>query len=363
MPAIIIGLLLNKINIETIQMRAAILHQINVPLTVETLKMPSPEDGQVLVKMTASGICHTQLHEIRGNRGEDKYLPHLLGHEGAGVVVATGSNVRKVIPGDHVIVSWIKGAGLEAGGVKYYLGDRVINAGPVAVFSDFALVPENRVTPISKEMPLEEAAIIGCAFATGAGMVFNTALMKSGEKIAIFGVGGIGMSAICAAKIAGASKIIAIDVVPSKLKLAQEFGATDTIDARETDPVAKIYELTDNKGVDYAIEAIGLKKTLEQAYACVRVSGGKAILAGNVTYGETISIDPYDLIRGKQLVGTWGGETQPDRDFPQYVKMYLEEKLPLQKLISHRYGLDEINKAFTDMEAGRVTRAILVFPN
>lgn len=344
-------------------MRAAILRQINTPLTVEVLETPSPEGGQVLVKMSASGICHTQLHEIRGHKGEDKYLPHLLGHEGAGVVVAVGSGVKKVVPGDHVIVSWIKGSGFDALGVKYYIGDQVINAGPVAAFADFTLVPENRVTAISKDMPLEVAAIIGCAFATGAGMVFNTAAMKQGEKIAVFGVGGIGMSAIVAAKAALASEIIAIDVSLSKLKLAQEFGATSIIDAAKSDPVKEIYTLTGGQGVDYAIEAIGLKKTMEEAFRSVKVGGGKAILAGNVIFGETIAIDPYDLIRGRQLVGTWGGETKPDRDFPQYVKMYLEEKLPLRKLISHRYGLDEINKAFFDLGEGKVTRAILVFSN
>lgn len=344
-------------------MRAAVLHQINTPLTVEVLETPSPEGGQVLVKMAASGICHTQLHEIRGNKGEDKYLPHLLGHEGAGVVMAVGSGVKKVVPGDHVIVSWIKGSGLDAPGVKYHFGDRVINAGPVAVFADFTLVPENRVTVISQDMPLEVAAIIGCAFATGAGMIFNTAGMKPGEKIAVFGVGGIGMSAICAAKAALASEIIAIDVVPAKLKLAQDFGATHIINAAESDPVKEIYALTGGTGVDYAIEAIGLKKTMEEAHRSVKVGGGKAILAGNVVFGETIAIDPYDLIRGRELLGTWGGETKPDRDFPQYVKMYLEDKLPLRELISHRYNLEEINQAFFDLEAGRVTRAIFVFPN
>lgn len=344
-------------------MRAAVLHQINTPLTVEVLERPSPEGGQILVKMAASGICHTQLHEIRGRKGEDKYLPHLLGHEGAGVVVAVGSEVKKVVPGDHVIVSWIKGSGLDAPGVKYRLGDQVINAGPVAVFADFTLVPENRVTAISKDMPLEVAAIIGCAFATGAGMVFNTAGVKPGEKIAVFGVGGIGMSAIVAAKAAGASEIIAIDVVPAKLKLAQDFGATSIIDASVSDPLKEIYTLTGGTGVDYAIEAIGLKKTMEEAHRSVKVGGGKAILAGNVIYGETIAIDPYDLIRGRELMGTWGGETKPDRDFQRYVKMYLEEKLPLCKLISHRYGLEEINYAFSDLEKGKVTRAILVFPN
>lgn len=342
-------------------MRSAILHAPNTPLTIETFPIPEPGIGQVLVKMVATGVCHTQLHEIRGNRGDDPYLPHFLGHEGAGVVVSVGAGVKKVTPGEHVIVSWIKGIGLDAGGAKYDLRGKVVNSGPVATFTEYTLAPENRVTAIRKDMPLDVAAIIGCAVATGAGIVYNTARLKPGETIAVFGVGGIGMSAVYAASVLGAAKIIAVDVIPEKLARVRELGATDVIDARRSDPVQVIAELTKGLGVDYAVEAIGIPKTMEQAHASVRAGGGVAILAGNVVYGQRMSVDPFDLIRGRQLVGTWGGETRPDADFPRYVDLCLAGKLRLQELISHRYQFEQINEAFLALSQGKAVRAILTF--
>ncbi len=342
-------------------MKAAVLYEINRPLVIENLKVPEPDFGQVLVKVYFSGVCHKQLEEIKGKRGVDPYLPHLLGHEGSGVVEAIGPGVTHVATGDHVVLSWIKGAGINAGTPIYCKGNQPINAGWVTTFNEYAVVSENRVTRIRQDMPLDKAALLGCAVPTGLGVVINQAKVTLGSTVAIFGAGGIGVNAIQGAALVNASKIIAVDINDYKLQLAQAFGATHTINATKQDPVLKIKEITDGRGVDYAFEMIGQIETMEQAYESARDDGGYVNVVGVPPHDKKMSIDAFPLHSGKRLVGAHSGDTQKERDFPRYIALYFAGKLKLDELITHRFRLEEINEAFRIMERGELGRAIVEF--
>ncbi len=229
----------------------------------------------------------------------------------------------------------------------------------MSTFNECTVTAENRVVPIPDAMPLDIAALLGCAVSTGMGAVFNNAMLKPGKSIAVYGAGGIGLSAVHASAISGASRIIAVDVDDDKLAMAKGFGATDIIDANRCDPVGAIMELTESRGVDFAVESAGLKATMEQAFESVRNGGGRAIIVGNLPAGERISIDPFALICGKEIVGSWGGATDPDRDIPKYAGMYLDGALKLERMITHRITLDEINEAFALLETGKAGRILV----
>ncbi len=347
-------------------MKAAVLIRLNQPLEiVEGIEHEPPGYGQVLVKLAYSGVCHSQLMEVRGRRGPDPYLPHLLGHEGTGRVVRVGAGVAKVHPGDLVVLGWIKGSGLDGGGTKYRCGcmPQPLNAGGVTTFNEYALVSENRVVPLPDGVPLDVAVLFGCAVPTGAGIITNDLQPAPGSTIAIFGLGGIGMSALMATMLYQCSKVIAVDVSDDKLALARSFGATQTIDARAIDPVAEIHTLTEGRGVDYAVEASGLTSVIEQAFASIRRGGGVCVFASHPQHGSRISLDPYELICGKQIRGSWGGSSNPDRDIPMFAKLYREGKLPLEKLITKRYPLASINEALDDLEQQRVARPLIEIDN
>ena len=338
---------------------AAVLQQLNKPLRIRELTIPDLKPGQVLVEVAYSGLCGSQLLEVRGKRGPDHYLPHTLGHEGSGTVLEVGAGVTKVKPGDHVVLSWIKGSGADVPSTVYQSSEGPVNSGALSTFIRHTVTCESRVTPIPDAMPLREAALLGCAIPTGAGIVLNTAQLRPGSSVAVFGVGGIGLSAVLAADLVHATTIIAVDVFDHKLEQARQVGATHLINARQQDPFAAILEITGGCGVDYAIEAAGRRETMETAFRVVRDNGGLCVLAGNLPRGERISLDPFDLIKGKRIIGTWGGETQPDRDILLYVDLYLTGKLRLDGLITHTYGLDEINQAMDDLEHGKVGRALI----
>jgi len=339
--------------------QAAVLTDVSMPLSLLTLSLPSLKPEQVLVKVAYSGVCRTQLLEIQGKKGPDRFLPHTLGHEGSGVVLEIGSAVKKVKPGDHVVLSWIKGTGGEVGSTQYLSESGVVNSGALSTFLTHTVTCENRVTPIPKAMPLREAALLGCAVPTGAGIVFNTAQVKPGSTVAVFGLGGIGLSAVMAAGCMKVKTIIAVDIYDHKLEQAGKMGATHTVNAHVQDGRKEIAEITSGRGVDYAIEAAGNREAMESAFSVVRPNGGLCVLAGNVSHGETISIDPFDLIRGKQLIGTWGGETIPERDIRLYIEKYLTGDLPLGQLITHERPLEEINQVIRAMESGEVGRVLI----
>ncbi|MDC0181931.1 zinc-binding dehydrogenase [Candidatus Thioglobus sp.] len=343
-------------------MKAAVLTQLNKPLDVLSgINCAAPGLGQVLVKLAYSGVCHSQLMEVRGRRGADAYLPHLLGHEGSGKVIAVGEGISKVSVGDLVVLGWIKGSGLDGGAVKYRCNcqPQKINAGGVTTFNEFALVSENRVVPLPKGIPLDIAVLFGCAVPTGAGIITNDLRPIAGSSVAVFGLGGIGMSALMATMLFQCAKVIAIDVSADKLALASSFGATHTIDVSNSDPVNEIRTLTEGLGVDYAVEASGQVNVIEQAFKSIRRGGGVCVFATHPEHGKHISIDPYELICGKEIRGTWGGSSNPDRDIPMFAELYLQGKLPLEKLITKRYTLEAINEALDDLEKGRVRRPLI----
>ncbi len=342
--------------------KAAILSESNQPLQIHELIIPELKKGQVLVKIAYSGICHSQLNEIRGLKGEDRFLPHTLGHEGSGAVLEIGPDVNKVKHGDHVVLTWIKGSGHDVPSTQYLIKDgTIVNSGAISTFLTHAVISENRLVPIAKEMPLKEAALLGCAIPTGAGIVMNTACIQPGSSVAVFGVGGIGLSAILAAKMEGAAMIIAVDIREHKLSQAKEIGATHIIDASVEDVLDTIQAITDGQGVHFAIEAAGQREAMETAFKSVRDRGGLCILAGNLPAGHQINIDPFDLIKGKRIIGTWGGETDPDREIPNYVDHFLSDRLNLSFFTSDIYRLDKINDSFNDLASGKVNRALIQF--
>lgn len=339
--------------------KAAVLYELNKPLRIEELTVPDLQPGQVLVEVAFSGVCHSQLMEARGKRGEDRFLPHLLGHEGSGVVVEVGSQVSKVEKGDKVVLTWIKAQGADCTGARYYKGDLSINSGAITTFSDYAIISENRCVKLPVGIPMDVASLFGCAVLTGAGIVLNTLRPTRDNSIVIWGVGGIGLSALMAAKLCECSTIIAVDTQDSKLTLAQEFGATHLINASVEDALERIRQIVGAPGVDFAVEAAGRAGAIEQAFQSVRKGGGLCIFASHPPAGEKICLDPHDLISGKQIRGSWGGESQPDEDIPRFAELYRQGKLPLEKLITHRYPLEQINRALDDLEQGKVGRALI----
>jgi S-(hydroxymethyl)glutathione dehydrogenase/alcohol dehydrogenase len=337
---------------------AAVLVEPGRPLVLADLDVPALKPGQVLVEVAFCGVCHTQILEARGHRGEDRYLPHCLGHEGSGTVREVGPGVTKVKPGDRVILSWIKGGGADAGGTVYRWNGRGVNAGAITTFATHSVISENRLTIVPDGFPMRLAALVGCAVPTGAGAVFNTAQPRSGQGVAVFGVGGVGSCAVAAAALCGCIPVIAVDINGDKLALAKQLGATHTVSAKAGDPVARIHELCPG-GADFAIEATGNPAVMRQALACVRSQGGTAVVVGNARHGQMLEIDPRELNQGKRLLGTWGGDNVPDRDFPRYCKLIAAGRLNVEPLLSRAYRLADINAALDDLERGLCPRPLI----
>jgi S-(hydroxymethyl)glutathione dehydrogenase / alcohol dehydrogenase len=340
--------------------KAAVLYNTGEPLVIEErVEIPDLMEGQVLVKVYFSGVCRSQLMEARGERGEDPYLPHMLGHEGSATIVEAGPGVTRFKKGDLVILTWIKSLGADVPQTKYQKDNQVINAGGVTTFSEYSIVSENRCVPMPEGVPLDVASLFGCAVLTGAGIVTNTIQPDSNNSLAVFGLGGIGLSALMAAGLYECQTLIAVDIEKEKLNLAGEFGATHLIDSSKENPVERIREITGGVGVDYSVEAAGTVKTIEQAFQSVRKGGGKCVFATHPNSGERIKIDPFDLICGKQIEGSWGGESKPEEDIPKFAQFYRDGKLPLEKLLTRRYSLDQINEALNDLEQRKVGRPLI----
>jgi S-(hydroxymethyl)glutathione dehydrogenase/alcohol dehydrogenase len=337
---------------------AAILIELQKPLAVASIEIPPLLPGQVLVDISYSGICHTQLSECRGTRGEDKFLPHCLGHEGSGVVREIGSGVTKVKVGDRVIISWIKGTGADISSTVYLWGNKQVNAGGVTTFSRQSVISENRLTVIPNDISLEAAALVGCAVPTGMGAVLNTARPRPGQSIAIFGTGGIGLCAVAGAAISGCAPIIAIDINPEKLTVAKKMGATNCICSKTSNPLEEIMKICPG-GIDFAIEATGIPDVMNLALTSVRAQGGVAVVIGNANFKDKLIIDPRQLNMGKQLRGTWGGDNNPDIDFPRYCHLIKYGRLNLEPLMSPAYSLSNINQALTDLAMGHVVRPLI----
>lgn len=341
-------------------MKAAILRQTNQPLEIRDIQFFPLEKGQILIQLAYSGVCHSQLMEARGKRGEDKWLPHLLGHEGTGIVIDIGEGVSKVKRGDKVILGWIKGNGLEAKPATYTYENEKINSGNVTTFNEYSICAENRIIKLPKGIPMNIGVLFGCAIPTGAGITINEIDPEDGSSIAIFGLGGIGLSALMATKLFKCQTIIAIDIEDNKLELAKEFGATHIINSKYENVSERILEITNNKNLDYSIECSGIANVIETAFQSVRNHGGLCVFASHPQNGDKISIDPYDLICGKQIKGSWGGSSNPDTDIPKFANLYLKGQLPLEKLITKEYTLDQINNALDDLENRKVLRPLIV---
>jgi len=337
---------------------AAVLEKIGFPLKIYELALPDLLPGQVLVKLFYSGVCRSQLMEVRGGRGEDKWLPHLLGHEGSGQVIQVGEGVTKVCPGDEVILGWIKGAGMDAPGAVYKYGETSINSGRVTTFSNYTIASESRVTLKPKNLPFDEAVLFGCALPTGSGMVLNELQPQPNSTIAVIGLGGIGLSALIAIMGFKCQKIIAIDISEEKITVASEIGATKTFNARDPNLVQKVFEYVPG-GVDYCIESAGTTNSIELGFSLIRKNGGKLLFASHPPEGDLIRISPFDLISGKNISGSWGGASLPERDIPLLHEIVQSSKISLKRFITKKYSLHEINEALNDLESGQTFRPLI----
>lgn len=337
---------------------AALLVETGKPLVLAEIEIPPLKPGQVLVEIAYSGACHTQVLEARGHKGPDPWVPHCLGHEGSGTVLEVGPGVTRVKAGTKVILSWLKGAGMEAGGTVYGWEGKKVNSGGVVTFGRQMVASENRLTPLPEGMDMRAAIMMGCALPTGMGAVMNVCLARPGQAVAVFGSGGIGISAILGAVVSGCTPVIAVDVVSEKLELARKMGATHVINAADSDPVKAINDIVPG-GVDYAVEATGIPAVMLQAMQAVKNQGGRAVVCGNAHVGTTVNVDPRLFNAGKSLMGTWGGDSVPERDFPRYARLLIAGKLNVEPLLSKPYRLVEINVALDDLEAGRVGRPLI----
>lgn len=361
-------------------MRAALLqHRNGVFDVVDDLTVAAPIGSEVLVEVQASGLCHSDLHYAENDFGTP--LPAVYGHELAGVVAEVGPDVTEFAPGDHVVgtmLQYCRRCGACLAGRPFQCGDRAAasrsagqeprlsrNGAPVhpmfgtGAFAERALLHESQLAPVPKEMPFPQAAIMGCSTATGVGAVVNTAGVRPGETVVVVGVGGVGLNVVSGARLAGAARIVAVDVRPEKLDLARRFGATDVVDASTTDPVMRVREVVDG-GVDHAFEVVGSAATSLQALEMARV-GGAAFLIGAHLPGATITLDPLAglIATQKRLQGVYMGSTSAKRDIPRYAELYLDGRLNLDDLVSGETSLDRINDAYDDVRHGRVARTVI----
>jgi Zn-dependent alcohol dehydrogenase len=363
--------------------RAALCRELNKPVVVEEISVGAPGRGEVLVKLGACGVCHSDLSAINGTIALP--LPLVLGHEGAGVVEEAGEGVRDLAKGDHVVFSFI----YMCGKCRFCVAGRPVlcleqgkalttplagqhrthdAAGkPLNIFSgcgamaEYATVSAENLIRIDPKIPLDCAALVGCGVTTGVGAVFNTAKVQPGSSVAVFGCGGVGLSVIQGARIAGAEKIIALDALPEKLEMARRFGATDTLLARkDEDPTKHLKKITGG-GPDYAFECVGSGELAGTAYRAIR-RGGLAVVVGVAKPSESTSLRTMTLpFEEKTITGSYFGSCVPRVDFPRMLSLYLAGKLQLEELITRRYSIAEAPQAFADLESGRNARGVIVF--
>ena len=359
-------------------MKAAIFHGPKQPLTIESIDIDKPMSHEIVVKTAATGVCHSDLHFVDGFYPYP--APAILGHEAAGIVTEVGDEVSYVKPGDHVICclsvfcghcnmclsgrpnlcadpSRMRG---PADKPKYsWNGSPVFQFLNISSYAEYMLLHENAVVKIRDDMPLEQAALIGCGVMTGVGAVLNTAKIEPGSSVAVFGCGGVGLAAIQGARIAGARQIIAVDMVESKLATAKSMGATHVVDASSGDPVAKIRDMTDG-GVEYSFEAIGVKRAAEQAFEAL-ASGGTATIIGMIPVGQKLELDGTSFLSEKRIQGSNMGSNRFRKDMPRYIDFYLQGRLMLDEMITKTGKLEDVNEAFRAMKAGEVARTVLTF--
>lgn len=362
-------------------MRAAVLNEVNTPLELtDRFSVDKPNGHEVLVRTAASGVCHSDLHFVEG-KWTTFPLPLVLGHECSGVVEQVGDQVSYLRPGDHVVgclTAFCGECSYCMAGRTYLCASTDLRRGanepprlsidgrPVSQFvnlSSFAemmLVHERALVKIDREIPLDVAAILGCAVTTGLGAVFNSAAVRPGETVAVFGCGGVGLNAVQGARIAGAGRIIAVDLSPDKLAAAREFGATDVVDGRSVDAVQAVVEMTSG-GVDHALECVGLKSTVEQAFRVLK-PGAVATVVGMVPEGTKIEVDGVSLLFERRLQGSNMGSNRFRIDIPRYIDLYRDGRLNLDRLITSRIDLGEVDTALAALKTAEgVMRSVVVF--
>jgi S-(hydroxymethyl)glutathione dehydrogenase / alcohol dehydrogenase len=364
-------------------MRAAVCFETNRPLRVEDVTLEGPRANEVLVRIAAAGVCHSDLSVVTGVM--PARLPCVLGHEGAGVVEEVGPGVDGVRPGDRVVLSWVTQCGqcfyckagephlcsvgarinqhfrMPDGSTRlHHQGTELQSFSALGAMAERVVAPARAVVRVGPEVPLRTAALVGCAVTTGVGAVMNTAAVRPGSSVAVFGVGGVGLNVLQGAVLAGAERVIAVDVSAPKLELARAFGATDTVDAAANDAAAAVRELTSGRGADYAFEAAGRTESIEQAYAALR-RGGTCVVIGIGGRGEEVALDAYLLpVMGKRLVGCWYGSADVRRDVPRLLELHQAGRLKLDELVRRTYTLEEVNQAFADLQTGGAGRGLVV---
>ena len=359
-------------------MKAAVLREVGKPLQIEDVQINKPGPHEVLIRTAAAGLCHSDLHFMEGSY--PTALPAVLGHESAGVVEAVGSEVRTVKPGDHVITCLSAYCGhcehCLTGHLSLCVSPETKRAGDdeprlsaatgpmmqylnLSSFAEQMLIHEHACVAIRKDMPLDRAALIGCSVMTGVGAAIHTSNVRPGDTVAVIGLGGVGLAAVNGAAIAGAGRIIAIDMVASKGNLAKEFGATDFIDASQTDAVKEVLEMTKG-GVHHSFEAIGLKVTAEQSFRMLR-RGGTANIIGMIPVGTMIELHGPDFLGEKKIQGSFMGSNRFPVDMPRFVDFYMSGKLKLDDMVSRRLKLEQVNEAFDEMKRGEIARSVIVF--
>lgn len=363
-------------------MRAAVLYGWNEPFKVEQVDLQEPRQGEVLVKLAASGVCHSDLSIQRGLLPMPP--PIIIGHEGAGVVEAVGPGVTSVKPGDHVILTWLYSCGrcrdcgrgrphlcetaamatmtgaMYDGTTRFRVGGNEMRHW-VGSFADHTIVPEQAVVGIREDVPLDSACLVGCGVMTGVGAAMNTAKVEPGDQVAVIGCGGVGLNVIQGAAVCGAEKIIAVDLVDKKLAMAKQFGATEVVNAKQSDMVDQIKSLTNGKGVDFAFEVIGNVNVIQQAFQAVR-RGGKLVIVGVPPFGTEVSLPAFAFpLEEKGVLGCYYGSPRFRFDMPRILDLYMAKKLKLDELVSRRLPLDQINTAMEIMESGEVARSVIVY--
>ena len=366
--------------------RAAVAVEAGKPLTIETVQLDGPKEGEVLVEIKATGICHTDAFTLSGEDPEGLF-PAILGHEGAGVVVDTGPGVSTLKKGDHVIPLYIpecrqckaclsgktnlctairetQGQGLMPDGSSRFSlnGEKLFHYMGTSTFANYTVVPEIALAKIREDAPFDKVCYIGCGVTTGIGAVINTAKVEAGANVVVFGLGGIGLNVIQGAHMVGANRIIGVDLNPSKKSLAEKFGMTDFVNPKDIDGdlVAYLIELTDG-GADYSFECIGNVNTMRQALECCHRGWGVSVIIGVAGAGQEISTRPFQLVTGRVWKGTAFGGAKSRTQVPQIVDWYMDGKINIDDLITHTMPLEDINEAFDLMHEGKSIRSVVVF--
>ncbi len=339
---------------------AAILVEQKNDLVIDEVELPRLDYGQVLVEVKLTRICGSQIGEIDGVKGPDKWLPHLLGHEAGGDVVEVGPKVTMVQPGDRVVLHWRPGEGIEAAQPKYQWNGRVVNAGHITTFSRYAIISENRMTRVAGDVCYETCALLADTLTTGFGVVNNDARVKIGESVVIIGCGGIGLGVVLGAKIAGAHPVVAVDLFDHKLDKAREYGATHTVRASRENVDASVRDIVGEAGCDVAIDGTGNPEVVEKAFKMTS-STGRCILFGVMPHWKQMPLNTLPLHFGKVLTGSEGGGSSPAVDIPRYLRMKDDGVFDPSGFISHRGGLDEINELIGKMRSGDVIHAVIQF--